>query len=224
MRCVVLEDEKPAQRVLQNYIAQTPFLQLTGVYESGLCVPPAALREAALLFLDVQLPQMNGLQFLHTLDAPPKVIVTTAFSNYAVDAFEQAVVDYLLKPFSFDRFIKAVLRAREQIQNLGAPEDPLFVYADKSFHRMDLQATLYLKSESDYIRIVSSERQLLILDSIKNWGKKLAGRGFVQTHRSYLVNLKHIESLRGNSVRLSNGEELPVGHTFKAQLLENLQI
>ncbi len=223
--CIVLEDEKPAQQVLRKYINQTPFLRCTGVYESGLHVPLEALRDAELLFLDIQLPEMSGLSFLKTLSNPPKVIVTTAYPEYAIEAFEEAVVDYLVKPFSYERFFKAADRIRNLIslERKDRPHQNIFVYSDKTFFNIKIEEILFLKAEADYLNIVTSEREYLILDSLRNWKEKLKAFNFIQTHRSYIVNLDKVKKVYGNQVFVAGHLKIPIGKTHKAEVLQSIK-
>ena len=172
MYCIILEDEKPAQEVLQSYINKTPFLDCVGVYENGLDISHQKLQQADILFLDVQLPEINGLSYLKTILNPPKVIVTTAFANYAIEAFEEAVVDYLLKPFSFERFFKAVSRVRNSaLYEKKKLVKSLFLYSDKTLYNINIDYVLFLKAEIDYLNVITEERSILILDSLRNWNK-----------------------------------------------------
>lgn len=215
IRCIILEDEKAARDVLQTYIQRTPFLQWVGSFESGLDIPPEAIQESDILFLDIQLPEINGLNFLKTLQNPPKVICTTAYPNYAVDAFESAVTDYLLKPFSYERFFKAVTRVREQVSNAKKEKnEQLFLYADKTIYAVTTAAILFIKAEVDYVNIVTEEQEILILDSLRNWKEKLKGLPFVQVHRSYIINTKKISKVYGNRIFIGP-VSIPIGKTYK---------
>nr|WP_298929631.1 LytTR family DNA-binding domain-containing protein [uncultured Allomuricauda sp.] len=222
MRCIILEDEKAAQEILEGFLQKTPFTIHLGTYESGLDIPPEEIQSADVLFLDVQLPELNGLQFVKTLAHPPKIIVTTAFTDYAVEAFEEAVVDYLVKPFSYERFFKAVTRIRTQLlKRQNKKNQQLFLYADKTIYSIVAQDILYIKAEVDYVNIVTSEREILILDSLRHWNEKLQDFGFVQIHRSYLINMQHISKVYGNQVFIS-GAVLPIGKTFKEGFLARM--
>ncbi|MEX0275345.1 MAG: LytR/AlgR family response regulator transcription factor [Flavobacteriaceae bacterium] len=225
IKCIILEDEKPAQEVLRKYVGQTPFLDFCGLYESGLHIPLEVLRTADLLFLDVQLPGMNGLSFLKTLKTPPQVIVTSAYADYAIEAFEVEVIDYLLKPFSYERFFKAVDRIRNQVVERLHPKQGknLFVYADKTFYNIQVQDILFLKAEADYINIVTPERNYLILDSLRNWNEKLRSFNFLQTHRSYIVHLDKVSKVHGNMIYLGDELRIPIGKTHKEQLLQSIK-
>lgn len=186
IKCILIEDEINAQQVLLHYISKIPFLTCLGHYESCLEVSKDLLEEVDVIFLDIELPEINGLEFLKKLEHAPSVIVTTAYPNFAVDAFEQAVVDYLVKPFSYERFVLAV----DRVKAITATnkETYLFVYADKTNHKLKTKDILYLKSELDYISIVTEKERILLLGSLTIWEKKMAKFSFVRVHRSYIVN------------------------------------
>lgn len=220
MKCIILEDERPAQKVLQGYIKNTPFLSLLGTYESGVHIPNSLLIQTDLLLLDVQLPKMSGLSYLKTLSNPPKVIVTTAYPDYALDAFEEAVIDYLLKPFSYERFFKAIDRVRNNIStNNDKNNDKIFVYSDKTFYNIIKNDILFIKAEVDYIDIITESKNYLILDSLKNWNEKLRSHHFVQSHRSYIVNIDRINKIQDNHIYFENVQKIPIGASFKKNLI-----
>ncbi len=223
IQCLVLEDEKPAQKVLKSYIEKTPFLECIGIYETGLNIPSAELQKADVLFLDIQLPELNGLSFLKTISNPPKVIVTTAFANYAIEAFEEAVVDYLLKPISFERFFKAVTRVRNDAiyQNKEINKN-LFLYSDKTLYKINVDEVLFLKAEVDYVNVVTEEKNHLILDSLRNWNEKLQSFKFIQVHRSYLINIDKITKIYGNQVFIRD-KAIPIGKTYKEDFLNEIK-
>ncbi|WP_109852072.1 LytTR family DNA-binding domain-containing protein [Aquimarina sp. AU58] len=223
INCLIIEDEHGAQEVLQNYIDRTPFVNCLGVYESGLDIRFEELKKVDFMFLDIQLPELNGLSFLKTLINPPKVIVTTAYPDYAVDAFEEDVLDYLVKPFSYERFFKAITRARNQIQiTNNEAEKQLFLYADKTIYKIMIGDILYLKAEVDYVKVVTQEKSILLLDSLHNWEKKLHDHNFVRTHRSYIVNFEKIEKVSGNLVYIAD-EKIPIGKTYKEAFLKKMK-
>lgn len=220
MQCIILEDEKSAREVLQSYIEKTPFIQCLGFYESGLDIPPKLLEQADILFLDIQLPEINGLNFLKTLGTPPRVICTTAYSKYAVAAFEEAVTDYLVKPFSYERFFKAVTRVREQLSRADKKRNErLFLYADKTMYAVFTKEILYVKAEVDYVKVVTPKQEILILDSLRNWTEKLQGLPFVQVHRSYIVNTQYIQKVYGNQIFIGTAT-IPIGKTFRAAFFQ----
>jgi DNA-binding LytR/AlgR family response regulator len=223
IQCLILEDEKPAQKVLISYIEKTPFLECLGIYETGLNIPAIELQKADVLFLDIQLPELNGLSFLKTISNPPKVIVTTAFPNYAVEAFEEAVVDYLLKPFSYERFFKAVTRVRNDAvyQNKEIDKN-IFLYSDKTLYKINVDDVLFLKAEVDYVTVVNKEKNYLILDSLRNWNEKLQSFKFIQVHRSYVINIDKITKVYGNQVFIGD-IAIPIGKTYKDDFLKEIK-
>ncbi|WP_171659286.1 LytR/AlgR family response regulator transcription factor [Flagellimonas amphidinii] len=224
MKCLILEDEKAAQEILQDFIEKTPFLQCIGIYESGIDIPHLLIKQADILFLDIELPELNGLSYLKTIDKPPKVIITTAYVNYAVDAFEENVLDYLVKPFSYERFFKAIARAKDQIlKGRNEMEKYLFVYTDKTHHRIFIDDILYLKAEVDYIKVVTNNVSLLVLDSLRNWEEKVAEHDFLRSHRSYIINTNKIDKVYGNQVFVNN-EAIPIGQSYKNSFMKSLNI
>lgn len=223
IHCLILEDEIAAIEILQAYISKTPFLDCIGTYESGLDIPIEQLKRADLLFLDIQLPELNGLSFLKTLAHRPKVIVTSAYSDYALEAFEEAILDYLVKPFPYERFYKAVSRVRDVLLPLQKDKNQqVFLYADKTIYKTKIDAILFLKAEVDYVKVVTQEKQILILDSIHHWEEKLSGFNFIRTHRSYLINTNHIEKVSGNQVFIENNI-IPIGRTYKERFMAALK-
>lgn len=223
MHCLILEDEKPAQEVLQSYINKTPFLDCIGIYENGLDITQAKLQQADILFLDIQLPELNGLSYLKTITNPPKVIVTTAYPNYAIEAFEEATTDYLLKPFSFERFFKAVNRVRNNVILQKKEIDKnLFLYSDKTLYNISIDDILFLKAEIDYVKVVSEEKSILILDSLRNWNEKLQNFRFIQIHRSFIINIDKITKIYGNQVFIGD-KAIPIGKTYKELFMKKIK-
>ncbi|OJJ16868.1 hypothetical protein BKI52_33205 [marine bacterium AO1-C] len=220
MNCLILEDEKAAQEVLKTYIAKTPFTQCIGVYESGLEVDTQLLQQTQVLFLDIQLPEFSGLAYLKTLINPPQVIVTTAFSHYAVDAFEENVVDYLVKPFSYERFFKAINRVNERLSITTTTVNPPFLlYADKTIYQIKADEIVYLKAEVDYVQVVTDKQSILVLDSLRNWEEKLQNLSFFRVHRSYIVHTHKIEKIYGNQIFI--GEiKLPISKAYREAFLQ----
>ncbi len=215
MNCIVIEDEVPAQNLLRSFIEKTASLNFLGAFESVSELPGEVLSNSQLIFLDIQLPGMNGLDFLKSLPLKPRVVITTAYRDYALDAFEVSVEDYLLKPFSYERFLKAVLK----VQHVSVAGEPLkrkeiFVYADKAFHKIFKDDILFVKSEVDYVQIFYGGSKLLVQGSLNNWEQKLSNDGFVRVHRSYLVNLDKITKIIGNIVYIGT-IMIPVGKTYR---------
>ncbi len=220
INCLIIEDEKAAQDVLLEYINKTPFIECMGVYESGVDVPVKFLEKSSVLFLDIELPELSGLSYLKSITNPPKVVVCSAYSHYAVEAFESCVLDYLVKPFSFERFFKAVSRVRNQLQiENNEHSKELFLYADKTLHRVLIDEILYLKAEVDYVNVVTKKENILILDSLRNWEEKLSIYGFIRVHRSFIINKNKVEKISGNQVYI-NSQSIPIGKVYKDAFLK----
>jgi DNA-binding LytR/AlgR family response regulator len=216
IKAIILEDEISAQELLTDYIEKTSFIECLGVFESGLDIPLEILDKADLLFLDIQLPEINGLSFVKTLQNVPRIIVTSAYPDHALEAFEIAVADYLLKPFSYERFLKAVIRVRNQIK---FKENVISLYADKIIHRIAIAEILYIKAEVDYVKFVTHTEEILVLGSLKNWEQKLSIYNFLQVHRSYIINLSKVKKIMSNKVFIED-HEIPVSKTYKKLLID----
>ncbi|MCL6274680.1 LytTR family DNA-binding domain-containing protein [Muricauda sp. 2012CJ35-5] len=224
MKCIIIEDEEPAQQLLTKYIAQTPGMECIEIYDSIVGIAPKTLGDSDLIFLDIQLPGANGIEFLKNLEVKPIIIITTAYRDYAVDAFEEAVDDYLLKPFSYQRFLKAMMRAQNKLANKKATikNDLLFVYADKTFYKIRKAEILFLKSEVDYVYFYYQNNKLLVQDTMNNWEKELKNDGFVRVHRSFLINPNKIEKVEGNQILIGE-HKIPIGVTYKKDFMQLLR-
>ncbi|MEM1119462.1 MAG: LytTR family DNA-binding domain-containing protein [Bacteroidota bacterium] len=220
INCLILEDEKAAQEMLKNYASKIPQLKILAIFESGIDVPIHLLEQADLLFLDIQLPELTGIQYLKSLANPPKVIITTAYPDYAIEAFEVAVVDYLLKPFSFDRFLKAFNRIQTLTATNKEQANTFFVYADKTTYKIHSNDILFLKAEIDYVKIQLTDQAILVLGSLRNWKEKLSKLHFQQIHRSYIVNMEKVRKIAGNQLFLTDHQYLPIGPTYKATVMD----
>ncbi len=221
MKCIIVEDELPAQQLLIKYIEQSSDIECIGVFESVSELPLYVLNEVDFILLDIQLPGVNGLDFLKSLEIKPKVIITTAYRDYAIDAFEEAVEDYLLKPFSYHRFLKSVMRIQNTLtdKNTIHNEKELFVYTDKTFYKIIKSDIYYIKSEADYIYIHYGEKKLLVQDSLSNWEYKLKEDGFIRIHRSYIINFRKIDKIEGNLVHIEK-EAIPIGKTYRTSFFK----
>jgi DNA-binding LytR/AlgR family response regulator len=227
MRCIAIDDEPLALQLITEYASRIPFLVLAGTFTD----PDEAKvwlqqNEADLLFLDIQMPDINGLQFYKSLAEKPLVIFTTAYSEYAVDGFNVDAVDYLLKPFEYDRFLKAVFKAREYLEFLTNQElqmASIFVKVDYQLMKINLKDVELIEGLDDYVRIHIKPKPVLTLMTLKSLQEKLPPQEFVRIHRSYIVPASKIESFGKSKVRVS-GREIPVGSSYSEmyqQLLKN---
>ncbi|MEM9888008.1 MAG: LytTR family DNA-binding domain-containing protein [Bacteroidota bacterium] len=230
---IIVDDEPLAQDVLETYIEKFPDLHLVTKCDNAI-EANQALKEhnIDLMFLDIQMPQLTGTDFLRSLAHPPKVIFTTAYSNYAVDGFELNAVDYLLKPISLDRFVKAVNKAIDQINlekkgETTAPkteeeQDFIFVKADKKLVKVKFDDIIYIEGLKDYVIIRMAESRIITLQTMKSLESKLPAHLFQRIHRSYIIALDKIDAVVGNMVEVKEkGKEkhLPIGKNYRDNLL-----
>ena len=229
MTCIIVEDELPAQNLLKNYLSKIPDMQLLATFQSAMDANNYFKSNTVdLVFLDVNLPDISGLDFIKTVKNPPAIIMTTAYPEYAVSSFElDTIVDYLVKPFGFDRFLKAVNKAEDRLIKKDVVnqtvEDSIFLNVDKTLHKIILNDILFLESDRNYITIVTQTQKLSFIDSLKNWNQKLPDLEFLQIHKSYIINAKYVTKISGNEVYI-NTHRLPIGRTYKADLLKKLRI
>jgi DNA-binding LytR/AlgR family response regulator len=204
-------------------------MELKGVFKAAIEANTFLNTETVdVVFLDINLPDITGIDFIKTIKNPPAIIMTTAYPDYAVSSFElETIVDYLVKPFSFDRFLKAVNKAKERIvkpeQTPETKKETIFLNVDKTLHKIVLQDILYLESDRNYITVVTKTQKLSYIDSLKNWKEKLPESEFVQIHNSYIINSKCVDKIAGNELYIHTNR-LPIGRTYKQELLKRLQI
>lgn len=221
LRCIIVEDEPLAAKILQDYITQVPFLQLEGSFRDALLATDY-LRDhhPDLLFLDIHLPKLKGMAFLKTLTHPPAVIITTAYHQYAVEGFELSVTDYLLKPFEFERFLVAVnkvKRPEKEIQKAvesGGAKDYLFLAVQKKKVKIWLADIVYIESQREYIKIVTAKGQYVSKMGTQEIEDLLPPAMFRRIHRSFIVSVSRIDAYTSETVE-AGGATLPVGRGYK---------
>lgn len=227
IRCIIVEDEPLAVKVLEDYISQVPFLELQGSFKDAI-LATEFLRDHStdLIFLDIHLPKLKGMAFLKTLSHPPAVIITTAYHQYAVEGFNLNVTDYLLKPVAFERFLVAVNKVNAGRAILtgntagAAGKDHLFLHADKKKIKVLFSEILYIESQREYIRIVTTRKTFLSKMSTHEIESLLPPSLFRRIHRSFIVSVGKIDSYNRESVEVG-GVSIPVGRSYRDQL-ENL--
>lgn len=229
MTCIIIEDEIPAQNILRNYIEKVPDLDLEGVFNAAIEANTFLnVQSVDVVFLDINLPDMSGIDFIRTVKHPPAIIMCTAYPDYAAQSFElDTITDYLVKPFAFERFLKAVNKAKDRMgreNNSAENEDEIiFLNVDKTHHKLNLNHILYIESNRNYVSIVTKEDKLTFIDSLKNWKEKLKGKPFIQVHKSFIVNRHAIDKLTGNLLYLGK-HRIPVGRSYRGDLLGVLGI
>ena len=228
MRCVIIEDEIPAQRIIKSYLAKFPNLELIATFNSAIEAAMFLKSEPVdLIFLDINLPDISGIHFLKALQTPPKVIVTTAYPEYAVESFEyDAIIDYLVKPISFERFYKAIQKVLSRISSHDdtAKDVDAFIYlnVDKTMHKVSFESLNYVESDRNYVTVVSEHKKLTFIETLKNLSVKLEDDRFMQIHKSYIINTNKINKIAGNEVFIGE-KRIPIGRTFKKALLQKIQ-
>lgn len=228
MRCIIVEDQPPAQRILKKFIQDVPTLELVEVFSDGLKAMEFLNMESVdLMFLDIHLPKINGLEFLKSIPEPPQVILTTAFSEYALEGYDLNVVDYLLKPFSFQRFLQAVNKVSAKYEQISSKNDapPLSEIYIKSSHehiKVMVKDIYTIASDSDYTEIHLQDKKVLSSEPLRHWMEVLGGNQFYQIHKSHIVNTKKIDKISGNLVVLSNGAKIPMGRAYKDNFLKSI--
>lgn len=230
-RCLLVDDEPPALEILRTYIASTPLLEIAGECNHAMAAFEfLQLHRVDLIFLDVQMPRLLGTDFLKTIPNPPKVIFTTAYRDYAVEGFELGVVDFLLKPYSFDRFLRAVhkvldleLRTQTDAKESALTQNDRFLYvrADRKMVKVMVDDIQYIESLKDYVRIFVKDQQIITKQTITGLEEMLPEKDFVRIHRSFIVSIKKIDSYTQHAVFLGK-TELPVGPLYKQEIMKRL--
>lgn len=227
--CLIVDDEPIAQQILENYILQIEALHLVDKCSNAFEALNILHREKIdVLFLDIKMPSLSGLDMLKTLQNPPKVILTTAFSEFGVESYEYGISDYLLKPIAFERFLKAVnkiLMFNNQELSKGGVEnrveiEPAFIFfkADKKIHKYHFADILFIEGSGNYVKIhTQNEKPLMVLDKLTELQDKLPEKQFIRVHKSFIVNFSHIQKIEGNMINLKD-KVIPISATFKPNL------
>lgn len=226
IKCIIVEDEPLAVKVLSDYVSQVPFLQLDGSFKDAI-LATEYLRDnhPDLIFLDIHLPKLKGMAFLKTLSHPPAVIITTAYHQYAVEGFDLNVTDYLLKPFEFERFLVAVNKVKTSQIQKQAPEsrevkDHLFLNVQKKKVKILFSEIVYIESQREYVKIVTTKGEYISKMSTHEIEHLLPANLFKRIHRSFIVSISKIESYTAEEVEV-NGVAIPIGRGYK-DIIENL--
>lgn len=228
LKCLIIDDEPIARKLLQEYIEETDFLVLSGTAENPLKATGLINKlDIDLIFLDVNMPKMNGFQFLRSAIKLPMVIMTTAYGEYALEGFEMAVVDYLVKPFSLERFLKASQKALElkTLREKGSPEknetDHFYVKCDGKIERVLYDELVYIEAMANYVTLYTVHKKLVAYLTIKGLQEKLPADKFIQVHKSYVVNTGMISNIEGNMLNI-NGTKINIGLSFYDEVMDKL--
>lgn len=213
--CLVVDDEPSAQQILQQYICNTASLQLSEICNNALEAHEyLSDHEIDLIFLDINMPKLSGISFLKSMQDPPLVIFTTAYDDYALKGYELDIVDYLLKPFSFERFLKAISKIEDRLSDQHT--DHLFIKADQKTYKIDISDIIYIESLGDYVTIHTPDKTITTYETLKNMDQQLP-EPFMRIHKSYIVSLEKTDYLEGNQI-IVGGHKIPIGGTYRQKV------
>ncbi|MGB5434535.1 MAG: LytTR family DNA-binding domain-containing protein [Maribacter sp.] len=232
IRCIIIEDQPPAQRVLKKYIADIGNMDLKGTFADALKAIDFLKTETVdLIFLDIHLPKISGIDFLKSRSLHPKVILTTAFSDYALESYEYDVVDYLLKPFSFERFVQAVSKVPPpksehlQIGNSSIGETSpniIFIKSGYEHIKIDISDIIFIHSDADYTEVHTDLNKHLSQEPLRFWEDYLDSKRFIRIHKSYIINTLKIDKIIGNRVHLDKKTAIPIGRAYKENFMKHV--
>ena len=226
-QCLVIEDEPLAQDILKKYIQDHPSLELVAICADALQAQQVLARQpVSVIFLDINLPRLSGIGFLKTLAHPPLVVFTTAYPEFAAEGFELDAIDYLVKPFSFERFLKAVNKVLEKLERKTtetskAPAS-IFIKADKKVYKINLDDILYLEALDDYVKLVTVQQSYLVNDTLKSLQEELPATHFMRVHKSYIISKNNIVFFEGNYVRIGE-KDIPIGASYRDEFNNRLR-
>lgn len=230
MTCIIIDDEPLAIEIVESYVSKVDQLKLSGTFRNAIQAF-AFLQEQPvdLIFLDIQMPKLSGIDFLKTLKNPPKVILTTAYRDYALDGFELEVVDYLLKPIPFERFLKAVAKVLHQPANMQASlvrtdqlsDDYVYFKVDKKMVKTRMSDVLYIESIKDYVKVRTLEKEIITQQKISYLEESLPRGQFLRVHRSFIVNIEKIDAYSASDVEIGK-HNIPIGRNYKNDVMKAL--
>ena len=224
INCLIIDDEPTSQKVLEKYISDVDFLHLNGVFNNAI----EALQELKnnpavdLLFLDINMPKISGLTFYKSLQNPPDVIFTTGYSQYAIDGFDVNAFDFLLKPFSFDRFfiaVNKVVEKRYPIESSTNENHSILIKSNKIIHKISSNNILFIEAYGDYVKIYIEDKYILTNNTFSNILELLPNNKFFRTHKSFAINIDKINTLNGNQIAI-NKHLIPIGQKYKVDFLK----
>lgn len=231
INCIAIDDEPLALKQMVNYVEKTPYLHLLGQFESALkAITFLQENEVDLMFVDINMPDLSGMDFVKSLKNPPKVIFTTAYSEYAIEGFKVDAVDYLLKPIGYTDFLKAAAKARERIKpkeeentQIESNEQFLFIKSEYKILRINLSDIKYIESMSEYVRIhLQTDKPVMALMSLKKMEGFLPESSFMRVHRSYIVNLTKVNTIERNRIVFDNKVYIPISDQYKSKFQKYL--
>ena len=231
MKCLIVDDEPLALAVLETHLKSYSDLELVARCTNAIQAAEILRNQHVdLMFIDIQMPEITGIEFVRTLENPPLLVFTTAYAEYAIEGFELDAIDYLLKPISLERFDRAISKAREYFQIKHGDEadkseledEHIFVKANQKLIKISYDEIKYVEAFADYVKIFIPEKRIVTLQTMKNMERKLPADKFCRIHRSFIVGLKHIETYNTSEVEV-DGKKLPIGKNFKETFMEKMK-
>lgn len=225
IRCLIVDDEPLSRQVLNGFIADHPDLELAGECKDALeAMSFLEKHEIDLLFLDINMPKLSGVNFYKSLQQKPEVIFTTAYSEFAVEGFELNAIDYLMKPIAFERFVKAVQKVKlkmGQSSNSSFAQDYIMLKADKKMYRTPFEDILFCEALGDYVKVHLKDKVLIISTTMKNILAELPEQLFLRTHKSYIINKTKVEYIEGNQIKIGN-QLVSIGQSYREEVMKAL--
>ncbi len=231
LKTIAIDDEPLALRLVSDYVTKTPFLELVAALDNPLdAIDFLSAQSVDLVFVDIQMPDLTGIEFVRSLESAPKIIFTTAYEKYALEGFKLNAIDYLLKPFSYEEFLKAAQKARKQAElesgiphSIEANNQFLFLKSEYKIRRINFNDILYIEGLKDYIKVytIGEDKPILSLNSIKSLEQKLPEEKFMRVHRSFIVNLERIEVIERSRIVFGK-TYIPVSDQYKDKFQEFL--
>lgn len=226
MKCIIIEDQQPAQRILKKYIEDFGSLHLVNIFSNAIDATEFLKNNTVdVIFLDIHLPKLSGIEFLKTIAPSADVILTTAFTHYAIESYELNVVDYLLKPFSYQRFVQAVNKVQEKQQRLATTPNTKNIYIKSGYDLINIRLDdiLYIKSDTDYTEFYLIDKKHLSSEPLRYWEQELANYLFKRIHKSYIVNTHKIEKIGTQQIVLKDDTLIPIGRTYKEDFFKEFR-
>jgi DNA-binding LytR/AlgR family response regulator len=223
LKAIIVDDEPIARKIIKEFIYKAVFLELVGEFENALKADAFLESEAVdLIFLDIEMPKKNGIQYVREKKVKPLVIITTAFPEYALEGYELDIIDYLLKPISFDRFRKAVQKAKEYIElrdSKSEQQSYIFVRSEKRIEKIELADILYIESTGNYVNIYTEKRKIIAYLTLKGLESQLPSDEFIKIHQSFLVGFSKIDAIEGNQIQIK-GRSLSISRNYKDAIMQ----
>ena len=221
IRSLIVDDEPLSQEIIETYIKDLPVIELVKTCNNALEALEALKQyDIHLIFLDINMPMLSGINMVKTLAVPPAIIFTSAYAEYAIDGFNLDAIDYLVKPFSFERFVKAINKVRDKLgKQTHKEQDFIVIKADKKLYKLDFADISYFNSVGDYVKVFTKQGKVIITnETLRNIEMNLPAELFIRTHKSYIVSIKAIRYIEGNQLMVEN-TPIPIGLTYKDELI-----